>query len=85
MICLSFRYFHLTEIYIQIWNKNDKLFADTLHGLFFKHRRLPFFFPYKQWNVQQVAASNTEHLLCYIDSVEKYQHQPQTMVSRVSH
>lgn len=42
-----------------------------------------FFFPYKQWNVQQVAASNTEHLLCYIDSVEKYQHQPQTMVSRV--
>lgn len=35
MICLSFRYFHLTEIYIQIWNKNDKLFAGGLRGLLF--------------------------------------------------
>lgn len=36
MICLSFRYFHLTEIYIQIWNKNDKLLADVLRGWLFK-------------------------------------------------
>lgn len=36
MICLSFRYFHLTEIYIQIWNKNDKLLAGGLHWLFFE-------------------------------------------------
>jgi len=34
MICLSFRYFHLKEIYIQIWNKNDKLLADGFCGLF---------------------------------------------------
>lgn len=31
MICLSFKYFRLTEIYIQIWNKNDKL-LDVFNG-----------------------------------------------------